>query len=171
MLTRFVLVWGGGTSGPDHPLIQAVNGEATEKASIEVLNFPATEGDIRMGELNATRSSSSFSSSSGGGGGGGGGGRSSGNDKRFDELRSAVVFRDWFDTDQQQVCIYIGARCGLRWLPSVYGCCRRAVCGHVIDCRRDGVFIVRMQQQQQQWLTYQVRVLVLRERAFIQGWS
>lgn len=61
-------------TGPDHPLIRAVEAEPVEEASVEVLNFPqAGKGD-------------------------------DGDDNEFDELRSAVVFKRWFNVDQQKVC-------------------------------------------------------------------
>ena len=88
-----------GTLGPDHPLIQAIDGETTERASIEVLNFPTAEGGSRMREVGRERSSGG----TGGGGGGGDGGDGNGGRKIFDELRSAVVFREWFDVGQQKV--------------------------------------------------------------------
>lgn len=65
--------------------MRAVEGEPTDNASVEVLNFPPSRAD-RNGNLE--------------------GGSSSGSSKswEFDDLRSAVVFRNWFNVDQQQVC-------------------------------------------------------------------
>lgn len=68
--TAMTLMLPSRNTGPDHPLIRAVEADPAEEASVEVLNFPqAGKGD----------------------------------DSEFDELRSAVVFKRWFNVDQQKV--------------------------------------------------------------------
>lgn len=77
--------------------MRAVGGEPCENASIEVLNFLlADDGASRASEEEA------LGGDRVGGRTAGGCTRGYGND--FDESRSAVVFRNWFTVEQQQVC-------------------------------------------------------------------
>lgn len=84
--------------------MRAVGGKPCENASIEVLNFLlAEDGAGRASEEEAR-------------GGDRAGGRAAGGCTRgygddFDESRSAVVFRNWFAVDQQQVCAGVRQRC------------------------------------------------------------
>eukprot|EP00903_Cladosiphon_okamuranus_P018159 g16709.t1 len=82
--------------GPGHPLVRAVGGEPGEQASIEVLNFlldgDETRGGGREEEAGGDRPGSRAS-----------GGCTRGYGEDFDESRSAVVFRNWFTAEQQQV--------------------------------------------------------------------
>lgn len=94
-------------AGPEHPLVRAVGGERSDTASIEVLNFLLPEGggarSADGGEAEGQRAAGS-------------GGFSRGHGDDFDESRSAVVFRKWFNLEQQQVCVYV---CCLRWCRAV----------------------------------------------------
>lgn len=71
--------------------MRAMSAEPPEEASVEVVNFPAARGgngetedndhDVNRG---AATGSEAFQNG-------------------FDELRSAVIFREWFSVEQQQV--------------------------------------------------------------------
>lgn len=87
--------------------MRAVGGEPGEQASIEVLNFLVDKDEARGGgsgwgeeEAGGDRPGSRAS-----------GGCSRGYGDDFDESRSAVVFRDWFTAEQQQVCVYFVCVC------------------------------------------------------------
>lgn len=79
--------------------MRAVGGEPGEQASIEVLNFPLGGG----GESARGGDEEEAGGDRAGGRASGGCSRGYGDD--FDESRSAVVFRNWFTAEQQQVCV------------------------------------------------------------------
>ena len=77
--------------------MRAVGGEPCEDASIEVLNFLLADDGAsgRAGEEEARGADRAGSRSPGG--------CTRGYGDDFDESRSAVVFRNWFTAEQQQV--------------------------------------------------------------------